>query len=164
MTAEVAATTEGEIDDGVHQFPIRVYYEDTDAIGLVYHANHLRFAERARTEMLRCLGFAHGELRDTRGVTFAVRGCQIDYRAPARLDDRLMVRTRLLRVGGASADLEQQIWRDDRLLVDVVIRLVLLDGRQRVARLPPPLRLVLERLRQAAPGEASGGTRSIPRL
>lgn len=149
MSDRLATAGEGAIDAGIHRFPIRVYYEDTDAVGLVYHANHLRFAERARTEMLRCLGFAHGELQASHGVTFAVRRCEVDYLAPARLDDHLVVRTRMLRLGGASTDLEQRIWRGERLLVEVVIRLVLLDGRQRVARLPAPLRQAFGRLRQA---------------
>lgn len=134
--------------DEVHRFVIRVYYEDTDAGGIVYHANHLRFAERARTEMLRSLGLEHGGLREEHGVAFAVRRCGVDYRAPARLDDRLVVSTRLLRLGGASMDLEQRIWCDDRLLVDIMIELVLLDRCHRVARLPAALEQVLKPLRR----------------
>ena len=75
--------------DGVHHHPLRVYYEDTDAGGVVYYANYLKFAERARTEMLRDLGIDHSELMDNEGVAFAVRHCTMDFLAPARLDDVL---------------------------------------------------------------------------
>ena len=76
----------GVIDGGVHRIRIRVYYEDTDAAGIVYHAAYLEFAERARTELLRCLGLDHATLRAGFGLVFTVRRCSIDYRAPARLD------------------------------------------------------------------------------
>jgi acyl-CoA thioester hydrolase len=147
--AEAGQPETGRIEAGVHRFPLRVYYEDTDAIGVVYHANHLRYAERARTEMLRCLGLDHGGLRARFGLTFAVRRVVVDHRGPARLDDTLEVRTRILRVGGASLDLEQRIWRGDRLLVDVSVRLALLDRAQKVARLPVPLREALDHLARA---------------
>ncbi|MCC2664562.1 MAG: ybgC, partial [Geminicoccaceae bacterium] len=101
----VAISGSGSIAGGVHRLPLRVYYEDTDAAGIVYHAAYLEFAERARTEMLRCLGLDHGGLRDRFGLAFAVRRCVIDYLAPARLDDLLIVSTRLLRRGGASLEL-----------------------------------------------------------
>src|ERR671910_3531324 len=97
----------GVIAAGVHRIRLRVYYKDTDAAGIVYHAAYLAFAERARTEMLRCLGLDHASLRARFGLTFAVRRCVIDYRAPARLDDLLEVESRLLRVGGASLELAQ---------------------------------------------------------
>ncbi len=84
----------GTVQDDAHQFPLRVYYEDTDAAGIVYYANYLQFAERARTEMLRLLGFEHDELRRATGVVFAVRRCSADYLAPARLDDELRRRDR----------------------------------------------------------------------
>src|SRR5579862_3838279 len=77
----------------VHSFPLRVYYEDTDAAGMVYHANYLKFAERGRSEMLRSLGFPHRKLGAEEGVGFAVRRCTVEYRAPARLEDALTVDT-----------------------------------------------------------------------
>ena len=73
----------GTVQGDVHHFPLRVYYEDTDAAGIVYYANYLKFAERARTEMLRLLGFEHGEMRRDSGRAFAVRHCSADYLAPA---------------------------------------------------------------------------------
>ena len=137
----------GVLAASVHRFPIRVYYEDTDAAGIVYYANHLKFAERARTEMLRCLDLDHGTLRDRFGLTFAVRRCLADYRAPARLDDELDVLTRMTRLGGASIDLDQRIFLDRRLLVALELRLVLLGQELRVARLPAELRAALLPLR-----------------
>ena len=137
----------GSIEAGVHRIRIRVYYEDTDAAGIVYHAAYLQFAERARTEMLRCLGLDHASLRARFGLTFAVRRCAIDYRAPARLDDLLEVETRLVRVRGASLELEQRVLCAGRLLAALELRLALLDGDLRVARVPRTLVGALGRLR-----------------
>ena len=134
----------GAIADGVHRLALRVYYEDTDAGGIVYHANYLKFAERARTEMLRCLGLDHGALRERYGVTFTVRSLTADFVAPARLDDRLIVATRLLRPGRAALELAQRIeMADGRLLASLAVRLALLAADLRVARLPPELRAAL---------------------
>ena len=129
----------GIIEAGVHRIRIRVYYEDTDAAGIVYHAAYLEFAERARTEMLRCLGLDHASLRGRFGLVFTVRRCAIDYRAPARLDDLLEVETRLLRRGGASLELEQRVLCQGRLLARLDLRLALLGPDLRVARVPREL-------------------------
>lgn len=144
----------GRIEAGEHRLTIRVYYEDTDAAGMVYHASHLRFAERARTEMLRCLGLDHGDLRARFGLTFAVRRCVIDFVAPAHLDDLLDVRTRPLRLGGASLHLEQRILRDHRLLARVEVRLALISPTLRVARLPREVIASLASLEAATPPAA----------
>ena len=145
----------GRIEGGVHRLALRVYYEDTDAGGIVYHANHLKFAERARTEMLRCLGLDHVAMRARFGLAFAVRRCRVDYLAPARLDDALVIETRLVRLGGASLDLEQRVTSGARLLVRLELRLVLLSAGLRVARLPAELNGVLAALATAAgPGSA----------
>ena len=137
----------GAIAAGEHRLTVRVYYEDTDAVGVVYHANYLRFAERARTEMLRCLGLEHGALSARLGLAFTVRRCAVDYLAPARLDDRLEVRTGLTRLGGASLDLEQRIVRDERLLVRMDVRLALISSALRAVRLPQALIEALAPLR-----------------
>ena len=129
----------GIIEAGVHRIRLRVYYEDTDAAGIVYHGAYLEFAERARTEMLRCLGLDHGTLRARFDLMFTVRRCAADYRAPARLDDLLVVETRLARLGGASLDLEQRVLRDPQLLTRLEVRLALLGADLRVARLPREL-------------------------
>ena len=139
----------GALGSGGHRLGIRVYYEDTDAAGIVYHAAYLEFAERARTEMLRCLGFDHRTLHSRFGVVFTVRRCLVDYHAPARLDDLLEVHSRIARLGGASLDLDQRILHDGRLLARLELRLALLGAKTRVARLPPELVAALERLRDA---------------
>src|ERR1700742_3787402 len=95
----------------VFEHSFRVYYEDTDTGGIVYYANYLKFAERARTEVLRDLGITQRILMDEEGVAFAVRRCEVDYLVPARLDDELEVRTALRALGAASLDLDQAIYR-----------------------------------------------------
>src|SRR5882757_6079492 len=94
-----------------HRACFRVYYEDTDAGGVVYHANYLRFAERARTEALRDIGVPHAELVEQHGLMFMVRRVKLDYLGPARLDDSLMVITHPLEVGAASTTLRQDFER-----------------------------------------------------
>lgn len=132
-----------------HTLPLRVYYEDTDAAGMVYHANYLKFAERGRSEMLRSLGFPHRRLGAEDGVGFAVRRCAVDYLAPARLEDALTVDTILAAVGAATLAVRQQIRRDGELLaeLDVLVACVGRDGRPK--RLPRALRAVL--IRPSAP-------------
>ena len=127
----------------VHSMPLRVYYEDTDAAGIVYYANYLKFAERGRTEMMRKLGFAHSEIAKEIGTLFTVRRCSIDYRAPARLDESLTVYTRVMEIGGATLLLDQQIRRDEAILVqiDILVACVGRDGRPR--RVPAGLRAAL---------------------
>ena len=126
-----------------HSMPMRVYYEDTDAAGIVYYANYLKFAERGRTEMMRELGFAHSEIAKEIGTLFTVRRCSIDYRGPARLDDALTVHTRVVEIGGATLLLDQQIRRDEQILVqiDMLVACVGRDGRPR--RVPAELRAAL---------------------
>ena len=120
---------------------MRVYYEDTDAGGIVYHGNYLRFAERGRTELLRSLGYDHRALADGLGLVFAVTRCAADFVVPARLDDLLHVRTRALRVGGARLELEQTVHRAGQVLARLEVTLALLDraGLQ-PRRLPDALR------------------------
>lgn len=127
--------------DGVaHLFPIRVYYADTDAGGVVYHARYLDFAERARTEMMRSLDKDGFYRTDGKGMLILVRSAEIDYRKPAALDDVLTVRTRLLQVGGASFTLEQQIWRQDVMLAVLKITLVCVNAMGHPTRIPDGLR------------------------
>jgi acyl-CoA thioester hydrolase len=91
------------------QYPVRVYYEDTDASGVAYHANYLRWFERARTEWLRQLGFGQARLLREAGVGFTVASLSVRYLRPARLDDELLVRTRVTGVGKASIEFEQHL-------------------------------------------------------
>jgi len=123
-----------------HVFSCRVYYEDTDAGGVVYYANYLRFAERARSELLREMGTDNTRLLIDHGVMFAVRDCTVIYHEPARLDDALLIHTRIARVGGASFSAMQRVERSGRLLADMTVRLACLDAQGRPARLPEMLR------------------------
>lgn len=131
----------GARDDGDHVFPIRVYWEDTDASGIVYHASYLRFAERARTEMLRALGFSQSALLDAAGIAFAVRRCAIEYLAPARLDDALAVVTRVVDLRGASLGMTQRVERQGRVLASLDLRLACIDRLGRATRLPEAVRM-----------------------
>ena len=132
----------GIMVDGVHRYGLRVYYEDTDAIGIVYYANYLKFAERARTEMIRLLGFA--TISSDNDTVFAVRRCEVDYLSPARLDDELDVVTGLIGIGGASIELEQTVWRGRKRLVRLVVRLAMVSPSGRPMRLPSDFRAALE--------------------
>ncbi len=133
----------GEIADGVHRMPMRVYYEDTDAGGIVYHANYLRFAERARAEVLRVLGFGTGVMRDRFGLGFVVRRAIVDYIAPARLDDALEIVTRMLEAGAASLRAAQHVRRAGIDLVRIEVQVACIRGDGRPARLPSDLRAAL---------------------
>ena len=126
-----------------HILQLRVYYEDTDAAGMVYHANYLKFAERGRSDMLRSLGFGHRRLAHESGVGFAVRRCSVEYLAPARLEDALTVETSLTEIGAATLELRQQVRRGSELLADLTIAVACIgrDGRPR--RLPSGLRAAL---------------------
>ena len=130
----------GSLDDGRHILPVRVYYEDTDAAGMVYYANYLKFAERARTEMLRLAGFDHGMIADRFGLAFVVRDCALSYKRPARLDDLLEVRSRFVELGGASLTAEQVICREAAELAHLDVRLACLTDDGRPSRIPNALR------------------------
>lgn len=142
MTAS-SLPREGTLSSGVHRFPIRVYYEDTDAAGIVYYANYLKFVERARTEMMRLFGVEHERWRQDEGTAFIVSRATLDYLAPARLDDELVVETSVKELGGASILLDQDVKRADTLLVRAVIRVACVGRSGRPVRLPPPLRAAL---------------------
>ena len=133
---------EGTFERGAHLFPVRVYYEDTDAGGFVYHANYLRFAERARTEMLRGLGMQQSRLAAEDGVLLVMRRCIADFLSPARLDDQLVVASRLLDVRGASVDVEQNVTRGGFDLMRLRVELACMSNG-RAARLPARVRAAL---------------------
>jgi len=139
---------DGAIIDGRHRMQIRVYYEDTDFSGIVYHANYLRFMERGRTNHLRLMGaeqhalFAQA-LKETPGFAFVVRSMQIDYLKPARMDDVLDVVTWPVEVKGASIVLGQEVRRDDALLVKAEVRVALIcEGRAQP--IPKALRVLMK--------------------
>lgn len=107
----------------VFRWPVRVYYEDTDAGGVLYHASYLRFFERTRTEWLRALGFEQTQLLEQFGLLFAVRQMSIDYLRPARLDDLLNVSLEVLKTGKASMQVLQQMHREDELLSTATVKI-----------------------------------------
>ena len=123
-----------------HRFNVRVYYEDTDAVGIVYYANYLRYAERARTELMRELGGKGSNLFSSSELALVVRRCKVDYMRPAFLDDFLVVDTELQRIGGASLDVIQTIKRSCELLVSMNITLGCMSLKGRAARLPALVR------------------------
>lgn len=126
-----------------HTFSLRVYYEDTDMAGIVYYANYLRFIERGRSEWVRSLGISQNALKDDRGIVFAVRHISADYLSPARLEDTLIVETRLLALGGARIDLDQRVLRGDSLLFAARVTLVSMALSGGAARLPGEIRAAM---------------------
>lgn len=141
--------------NGAHHHPLRVYYEDTDAAGVVYHTNYLRFAERARTEALRDLGVPHSEMASQHGLMFMVRRVKVDYLGPALLDDSLCVITKPLSIRAASLELVQRVVRigePERTLVELEVWLACLRiSDQRPARLPAQWRDALQGMVANAP-------------
>ena len=126
----------GRFDGPEHLYPVRVYFEDTDLSGVVYHANYLRWFERARSDMLRLLDIDQRAAQEAGEGAWAVSELAIRYRAPARLDDALLIRSRTLEVGGASCRIAQAAWRGETLLADAEVRAAFVspDGRPRRQR------------------------------
>lgn len=123
-----------------HNFSVRVYFEDTDAGGVVYHTSFLRFAERARTELLRSLGISHQSLEEKEGIIIAVRSCNAEYVKPARLDDMLEITSENIIPEATGLKFSQTIRRGGEILVSVGVRLVCVNKRGRPVRLPLRIR------------------------
>ncbi|MDJ1158246.1 tol-pal system-associated acyl-CoA thioesterase [Chelatococcus sp. SYSU_G07232] len=140
----------GRLEGDTHVLPVRVYYEDTDFSGVVYHANYLRFLERGRTDFLRLAGVAQSDLHaDGEGMIFAVRRMTIDFLSPARMDDVLEVETRTAELRGASLVIAQRIRRGEDVLVTADVRVAAITGGRPV-RIPDRLRAMLRPPAQAA--------------
>jgi acyl-CoA thioester hydrolase len=116
---------------------VRIYYEDTDAGGIVYYANYLKFFERARTEWLRALGIHQQRLLEEEGAAFVVRSASVDYLAAARLDDELSLRLQVGKLGRASVQFDQQAWRGDTLLVTAQVKVGCVDAASMRPRAVP---------------------------
>jgi acyl-CoA thioester hydrolase len=151
VSAPIPSQLGGHLADGVHVLPLRVYYEDTDAAGIVYYANWLRFLERGRTELLRLLGQQHSALRDAQGVNWVVRRCTIDYLRPARLDDIVEIVTSCGELRGASLDMMQQARRDGETLVSAELLVACMGRDGRPVRLPAEVRDALGTVGRAVP-------------
>lgn len=131
---------------GVHSFPVRVYYEDTDAGGIVYYANYLKFAERARTESLRLAGLEQTELLKNPGIGFVVRRCELDFLKPARLDDLLTIETSLNDISNVSLTMEQIIRRGNETLVKLAVKLAVIGKNGKLAKLPEPVKKTMMKI------------------
>ena len=129
--------------EDAHRFPVRVYWEDTDGSGIVYHASYLRFAERARTELLRLVAGSQRVLLRDAGIAFPVRRLEIDYLKPAFLDDAIQVATRVIAAGAASIDLTQAIHRGDEVITRLRVRIACIDRQGRPTRIPATIRHAL---------------------
>ena len=142
------SSLDGSIYNGRHVMAVRVYYEDTDFTGIVYHATYLRFMERGRTNYLRLIGADHRALfeateKEAPGFAFVVRSMAIDWLKPARMDDVLEIRTAPEEVKGASITLLQQCWRAEELLCEAHVRVAFISGG-RARPIPKPLRIAMK--------------------
>jgi len=127
-----------------HTFPIRIYYEDTDHGGVVYYANYLKFMERARTEFLRSLGLELDELESTFGILFAVTEIHVHFRNSARFNDALTVESKLMEAHGARLAFQQNILRENELLIEGEVRLACMDRTGRPSRIPAKVMRFIE--------------------
>lgn len=124
----------------VHRLSIRVYYEDTDMAGIVYHANYLKFAERGRSDWVRGLGVDQNAMKEELGVVFVVRRMEVDFLAPARLDDVLSVETELSQIKGASFVMDQRVLKGEQVLFTARVLVAVMDAAGRPTRLPGDMR------------------------
>lgn len=134
----------GQFDGPRHLFPVRVYYEDTDLSGMVYHANYLKFCERARTELLRLLGIHQGEAVNAGKGNYAVAEANLRYFAPARLDDALIVETTAVELRAASVRLRQRVMRGADMLAELAIRVGYVSPHGRPRRQPDAWRAAFD--------------------
>jgi acyl-CoA thioester hydrolase len=144
----MASDLDGHIRHGRHEMAVRVYYEDTDFTGIVYHASYLRFMERGRTNYLRLIGADHRSLfeateREAPGFAFVVRSMAIEFLKPARMDDILAVTTEPEQVKGASLTLRQKVMRQGEVLVEAHVRVAFVSGG-RARPIPKPLRAAMQ--------------------
>ena len=139
-------TIKGKLfEDKTFSFPIRIYYEDTDAGGIVYYANYLKYAERARTEFLRHLGINQQEMLKNQECGFVVRNCNINYKSPARLDDTLNITCKVTELKGASLKMEQKLYREDTVICEIEITLVFLSlTTMRPSKIPAKIGSLLQ--------------------
>ncbi|MCK5296511.1 MAG: tol-pal system-associated acyl-CoA thioesterase [Alphaproteobacteria bacterium] len=134
-------TYSGLMKEKTFVFPLRVYYSDTDAGGVVYYANYLTFAEKARTEMIRLFGWEHRTaMESAEKQAFVVRHCEIDYRRSAKLDDLLEIHTMVTKIKGASMNMEQRIQLDGKDIVVLSVKLACITMDGKPARIPVVLR------------------------
>jgi acyl-CoA thioester hydrolase len=141
---------EGRFSAGEHLYPIRIYFEDTDLTGAVYHANYLRFMERARSDMLRVAGIGQREAFEAGEGAYAVTEVAIRYRRPARLEDDLVVTSRVAEIRAASCVIHQRVMRNDDVLTDAEVTVAFVSPEGRARRQPRAWIEIFERLRTDA--------------
>lgn len=151
---DLYASLDGELKDGRHTQVVRVYYEDTDFTGIVYHANYLRYMERGRTNYLRLIGADHRVLfeqteKEAPGFAFVVRAMTVDFLKPARMDDILHIVSEPAEVKGASVTIRQKVMRRDELLVEAQVKVAFISGG-RAKPIPKPLRIAMRADQDAA--------------
>lgn len=147
---------DGEIRNGRHHMTVRVYYEDTDFTGIVYHANYLRFMERGRTNYLRLIGADQRGLfeeaqQEAPGFAFVVRQMSMNFRKPAKMDDMLEIVTECAEVKGASVMMAQRVMRGEELLLDAEVQVAFISGGK-ARPIPKPLRIAMHADHAASKG------------
>ncbi len=150
VNPELDQPYQGGFMEREHWFALRVYFEDTDLSGIVYHANYLRFMERARSDMLRAVGVDQRAAAENGEGVYAIADLQIRYRRPAKLDDALVVKSRVTGIRAAATVIEQRIERDGEILTEAVVTAVLLSPDGRPKRQPVAWINAFERLRETA--------------
>ena len=146
VTAPMPEPAAGRFIAAVHHFPVRVYFEDTDLSGVVYHANYLRYMERARSDMLRVAGINQRAAQEDGTGVYAVTGLTIDYRRPARLDDDLLVESHVANIRPVACTIHQRVRRGDEILTDGEVSVAFLTLEGRPTRQPKPWIDIFSRL------------------
>ena len=127
--------------------PIRIYFEDTDSGGVVYHSNYLKFMERARTEWLRSIGIDQRHLKQDHQIMFVVHRIDIQYKFPARFNDDLIVKSELKNIGSSKIEFRQMIYRNDEMLIDASVDIACIDSEKfKPVRIPPTIKQTMESL------------------
>lgn len=128
----------------VHDFPVRIYYDDTDAGGVVYHANYLKLCERARTESLRTMGFENSKIREEHGAIIVVKTLEAEYLSPSKLDDLLTIQTRILSIKNTSFVMEQKAIRNEACIFSMNIVLVFVNEQGRPTKIPDAVKTAFQ--------------------
>ena len=128
-------------------FPVRIYFEDTDSGGVVYHSNYLKFMERARTEWLRSVGIDQRHLKQQDHIMFVVHRIDIQYKLPARFNDDLIVKSELIEIGSSKIEFRQMIYRNDEMLIDASVDIACIDSEKfKPVRIPSTVKQTMESL------------------
>ncbi len=138
----------GVIEGNIHYLPLRVYFEDTDAGGVVYHSNYIGYMERGRTEFLRMAGINQSDMFKMEHADdrlFMVKKCEVEFFKPAVIDDEVVVRTKIIKLGGASVIFKQDILKNDEILVEGLVVIVAVNQQRKASRITGELREILDR-------------------